>query len=162
MTFSNEQQDFLKTEKDTGEHKMQNTLSTVLEEIKSLDDEIGTASAHLANMKKKRDSLEKLAIEEIESQRIDGVRVAGRSWRVQEELRLSVPKDQRKAVLDAAGKLGISEEITTVAIPTLNSWLSERAKEAGREAGQPFAKGTPFDGLVSEYVEPKLRHVTTG
>lgn len=161
MTSSNERPDFL-DDKATPRHIDVESLSGVLLAIKEIDEEIGTTNAHLANLKKKRDGLERLAVEEIETQRIDGVRVGGRSWRVQEELRLSVPKDRRQAVLDAAGELGISDEITTVATSTLKSWLQERAKEAGREAGQPFAAGTPFEGLVSEFVESKLRHVTTG
>lgn len=79
---------------------------------------------------------------------------------MEETLHLSVPKDRRDAVLEAARAAGIEDAITTVATTTLKSWLVERAKEAGREAGSPFAAGTPFDGLVGEYTQMKLRHVT--
>lgn len=139
-----------------------NSLSRVLEEIAQLDKSIGTLSAQVDDMKRRRAHLELLAIEEIETQRLDGVRVAGRSWRVEESLHLSVPRDRRDAVLEAARAVGIEDAITTVATTTLKSWLVERAKEAGREAGTPFAAGTPFDGLVGEYSEMKLRHVTVG
>ena len=81
---------------------------------------------------------------------------------MEEALRLSVPKDRRDAVLEAARAVGIEDAITTVATPTLKAWLVERAKEAGREAGRPFSDGTPFSGLVGEFVEMKLRHVTVG
>jgi hypothetical protein len=143
----------------TGE---QNSLSGLLEEITQLDRQIGTASAQLDDLKKRRASLEQIAVEDMTTQRLDGVRVAGRSWRVEESLHLSVPKDRRDAVLEAARAAGIEDAITTVATTTLKSWLVERAKEAGREAGSSFAAGTPFDGLVGEYTELKLRHVTVG
>lgn len=81
---------------------------------------------------------------------------------MEETLHLSVSKDRRDAVLEAARAAGIEDAITTVATTTLKAWLLERAREAGREAGTPFAAGTPFDGLVGEYSEMKLRHVTVG
>lgn len=140
----------------------QSGLSGLLEEISSLDKQIGTLSAQVDDMKKRRANLESLAVEEMTTQRLDGVRVAGRSWRVEESLHLSVPRDRRDAVLEAARAAGIEDAITTVATTTLKSWLVERAKEAGREAGSPFAAGTPFEGLVGEYTEMKLRHVTVG
>lgn len=144
---------------DTDQH---NSLSSVLEEIAQLDKSIGTLSAQVDDMKRRRAHLELLAVEEMETQRLDGVRVAGRSWRVEESLHLSVPRDRRDAVLEAARAVGIEDAITTVATTTLKSWLMERAKEAGKEAGTPFASGTPFAGLVGEYSEMKLRHVTVG
>ena len=148
-------QSSLDTEQHTG-------LSALLERIAELDKAIGTVSAQADELKRQRDELESLAVEEIKTQRLDGVRVAGRSWRVEEALRLSVPKDRRDAVLEAARAVGIEDAITTVATPTLKAWLVERAKEAGREAGRPFSDGTPFAGLVGEFVEMKLRHVTVG
>lgn len=135
-------------------------LAQVLEEISALDGEIGTASAHLDELKKRRSHLEAIAVEELQTQRLGGVRVAGRSWRVEETLHLSVPKDRRDAVLEAARAVGIEDAITTVATTTLKAWLVERAKEAGREAGRPFSAGTPFEGVVGEYTEMKLRHTT--
>lgn len=142
--------------------EQQNSLSSVLEQITELDKSIGTLSAQVDDMKKRRANLEAWAVEEMSTQRLDGVRVAGRSWRVEESLHLSVPRDRRDAVLEAARAVGIEDAITAVATTTLKAWLLERAKEAGREAGAPFAAGTPFDGLVGEYSEMKLRHVTVG
>lgn len=137
-------------------------LSSLLEKITQLDKTIGTLSAQTDELKRQRADLEGLAVEEMKTQRLDGVRVAGRSWRVEESLHLSVPKDRRDAVLEAARAIGIEDAITTVATPTLKAWLVERAKEAGREAGRPFTSGTPFEGVVGEFVEMKLRHVTVG
>lgn len=142
--------------------EQQNSLSSVLEQITELDKSIGTLSAQVDDMKKRRANLEAWAVEEMSTQRLDGVRVAGRSWRVEESLHLSVPRDRRDAVLEAARAAGIEDAITAVATTTLKAWLLERAKEAGREAGAPFAAGTPFAGLVGEYSEMKLRHVTVG
>lgn len=142
--------------------EQQNNLSSVLEQITELDKSIGTLSAQVDDLKKRRVNLEAWAVEEMATQRLDGVRVAGRSWRVEESLHLSVPRDRRDAVLEAARAAGIEDAITAVATTTLKAWLLERAKEAGREAGTPFAAGTPFDGLVGEYSEMKLRHVTVG
>jgi hypothetical protein len=138
------------------------TLSDVLEEISALDVQIGTASAQLDELKKRRANLESIAVEDMTTQRLDGVRVAGRSWRVEEALHISVSRDRRDAVLEAARAAGIEDVITTVSTPTLKAWLVERAKEAGRDAGSPFASGTPFEGLVGEYSELKLRHLTVG
>ena len=140
----------------------QNSLVTLLEKITQLDKTIGTLSAQVDDLKQQRDTLESRAVEDLKAQRLDGVKAAGRSWRVEESLHVSVSKDRRDAVLEAARVAGIEDAITTVATPTLKSWLIERAKEAGREAGQPFAAGTPFDGIVGEYTELKLRHVTVG
>jgi hypothetical protein len=137
-------------------------LSGLLEEITQLDKDIAALSARVDDMKKRRVRLEQIAVEDMTVQRLDGVRVAGRSWRVEESLHLSVPKDRRDAVLEAARAVGIEDAITTVATTTLKAWLVERAKETGREAGSPFAAGTPFDGIVGEYTEMKLRHVTVG
>jgi hypothetical protein len=137
-------------------------LSALLEEISQLDSQIGTASAVVDDLKKKRAHLEALAVEDMTTQRLDGVRVAGRSWRVEETLHVSVPRDRRDAVLEAARAAGIEDAITTVSTPTLKAWLVERAKESGREAGSPFASGTPFEGVVGEYTEMKLRHLTVG
>lgn len=139
-----------------------NNLSSVLEEVTQLDKSIAVLSAQVDELKKRRSNLEAWAVEEMATQRLDGVRVAGRSWRVEETLHLSVPRDRRDAVLEAARAAGIEDAITAVATTTLKSWLLERAKDAGREAGTPFAAGTPFDGLVGEYSEMKLRHVTVG
>jgi hypothetical protein len=34
--------------------------------------------------------------------------------------------------------------------------------QQGTSTGAPFAAGTPFDGIIGEFVEMKLRHVTVG
>ena len=82
----------------------------------------------------------------------------GRTWWTSEQLFVSIPKEKREEVLEAAEKEGLHEELTTVNTSTLKAWLVERAKENGlslREA----AEGTAFDGLVSEFIAQKLHSV---
>lgn len=143
----------------TKEHQ-EASLAELLEEIREIDLKIGEISGKLDDLKAHRADLEQYACAAMESSGLNGVRVAGRSWRIEEALRLSVSKAQRDAVLAAARDIGIDDAITTVATATLKSWLIEKAKEAGREPGQSFVNGTPFAGLVGEFVEKKLRHLT--
>lgn len=138
------------------------SLASVLEEIKELDLKIGELDGKLDELKAHRESLAQYACAAMESSGLKGVKVAGRSWRIEEALRLSVTKEQRDAVLAAARSVGIEDAITTVATVTLKSWLIERAKAAGKESGRSFTDGTPFAGLVGEFVEKKLRHLTVG
>ena len=140
----------------------QNKLSEVLKRIKKIDEEIGTVNAQLKLLKGERSKLEHWACEEMQTQNFDGIRSAGRSWRVQEELRLSVSKDRRDAVLKAAEEVGIKDEITTVSTATLKAWLQEKAAAGGTDASGGYSNGTPFEGLVGEFVESKLRHTTVG
>jgi hypothetical protein len=106
--------------------------------------------------------LEKIAIEEMQGQRLDGVRVAGRSWRVEWEHSCSVTEGTKEAVMEAARKAGCLDQLTSVNTARLKAVLKEQAKEAGTDASQPWSAGTPFEGLVGEYVAPRLRHVSVG
>lgn len=131
-------------------------LSELLGQIAELRERKAEAEAVVKSVNADLDRLERLALEAFGASGLDGCRVAGRTWWMQEELRLSIDAAQRDAVLAAARDEGIAEEITTVATSTLKAWLKERAKAGGRERGESFVKGTAFAGLVSEYVEPKL------
>lgn len=132
-------------------------LSDTLTRIAELRDRKSEAEAALKAVNDELDRLEKLALESLGASGLDGCRVAGRTWWMEESLRLSVNAGQRDRVLEAAKQENIAEEITTVATATLKAWLSEQAKKRGRERGQSFVAGTAFDGLVSEFIEPKLR-----
>ena len=101
--------------------------------------------------------LEDLAAEALAASGLERVTYAGRSWRVESVAYLSVPKDNRDAVLQAAHNEGIADELTTVNTATLKSWLVERKKELGEEGSGTLAEGTAFDGLVSEYLQMRLR-----
>lgn len=140
------------------------TLVSVLERISAADKEIDGLESRIKELKRSRESLERWAIEEMQMQRKagirgdEGARAAGRTYWVEEDFSISVPRDRRDAVLEAARAAGIEDAITTVATTTLKSWLREEAKKADKEVGRPFSDGTPFAGLVSEFTQMKLRH----
>jgi hypothetical protein len=137
-------------------------LSTALEKISVIDREIDVAELAVKELKKKRDVLANIAVEEMTAGRLDGVRVAGRSWRVEWDHSVSATADNKDAVLAAARAAGMEAQLVGVNTSQLKSVLKEMHKAAGKDARDPWADGTPFAGLVSEYVRPVLRHVTVG
>jgi hypothetical protein len=137
-------------------------LSSALEQITQIDREIDAAELTVKELKKKRDRLAELAVEEMTAGRLDGVRVAGRSWRVEWEHSISATADNKDAVLAAVRAAGMEAQLIGVNTSQLKTVLKEMHKAAGRDARQPWADGTPFAGLVSEYVRPVLRHLTVG
>jgi hypothetical protein len=137
-----------------------NLLSSALEQISQIDREIDVAELAVKELKKKRNALESIAVEEMTAGRLDGVKVAGRSWRVEWEHSISATADNKDAVLAAARKAGMEAQLVGVNTSQLKSVLKELHKAAGKDARQPWAEGTPFAGVVSEYVHPVLRHLT--
>ncbi|CAB4176764.1 hypothetical protein UFOVP1423_31 [uncultured Caudovirales phage] len=132
-------------------------LSDLLGRVAYLREEKAAAEAVVKKIGEELDKNERLAVEALGVSGLDGCRVAGRTWWMQEELRLSISADARERVMKAAKKHGIAAEITTIATATLKSWLKEQAQARGRERGQSFVEGTAFKGLVTEFVEPTLR-----
>jgi len=137
-------------------------LSTALEKISQIDREIDVAELAVKELKKRRESLAEIAVEEMTAGRLDGVRVAGRSWRVEWDHSVSATADNKDAVLAAARAAGMEAQLIGVNTSQLKSVLKEMHKAAGKDAREPWAEGTAFAGLVSEYVRPVLRHVTVG
>jgi len=137
-------------------------LQSALSEIASLDKAIAELNASVDDMKKRRERLEALAIEEITTQRLDGVRAAGRSWRIEWQHSFSAPEARKEAVMDAARRAGLLDAVTQVNTARLKALLIERGKEAGMDPSQPYSTGTEFEGLVGEFVAPRLRHTTVG
>jgi hypothetical protein len=137
-----------------------NPLSSALEKIAQIDREIDVAELTVKELKKRRESLAEIAVEEMTAGRLDGVRVAGRSWRVEWEHSISATADNKDAVLAAARAAGMESQLIGVNTSQLKSVLKELHKAAGKDARQPWAEGTPFAGVVSEYVHPVLRHLT--
>jgi hypothetical protein len=110
------------------------------------------------------DALESAAADSIRGSGLENVRAAGRTWWVQANPHLSVPATNRKAVLEAAAAMGWRDEVEAVAASTLKSLLADRLKELDAadkvptETGFPsLVAGTPFAGIVSEFIEPALR-----
>jgi hypothetical protein len=64
--------------------------------------------------------------------------------------------------MEAARSAGLLEAVTQVNTARLKALLTERAKEAGTEPSLPYSAGTEFEGIVGEFVSPKLRHTTVG
>lgn len=137
-------------------------LSSALEQIAAIDREVAEMELKVKELNKRRDSLAGVAVEEMTAGRLDGVRVAGRSWRVEWEHSISATAANTDDVIAAAKTVGKGDALLSVNTSRLKSLLKELAKEAGRDARQPWADGTPFAGLVSEYVRPVLRHLTVG
>jgi hypothetical protein len=138
------------------------TLSTVLAEIATIDKQMVEANDRIDQLKARRQHLESLAVEEMTTQRLDGVRVAGRSWRVEWDHFMSVTEDNKEAVIEAAVKAGCWKQLQSVNTSRLKTLLKEQAREAGKDARSRHSEGTPFEGLVGEHVAPRLRHTTVG
>jgi phage shock protein A len=139
-----------------------NALASALEQIAAIDREVDAVELKIKELKKKRDALASVAVEEMTSGRLDGVRVAGRSWRVEWEHSVSASGEAQDAILAAAREAGVEKQLVGVNTSRLKSLLKELAKDANRDPRQPWADGTPFAGVVSEYVRPVLRHMTVG
>lgn len=137
-------------------------LQSALSEITDIDRKVAALNDQIDELKKRRDHLESIAVEELTTQRLDGVRAAGRSWRVEWTHSFSAPEARREAVMEAARKAGLLEAVTTVNTARLKALLTERAKEAGKDARRPYSDGTEFEGIVGEFISPKLRHLTVG
>jgi hypothetical protein len=137
-------------------------LSSALEKIAQIDREIDVAELVVKELKKRRESLAEIAVEEMTAGRLDGVRVAGRSWRVEWDHSVSATAENKDAVLAAARAAGMEKQLIGVNTSQLKSVLKEMHKAAGKDAREPWADGTAFAGLVSEYIRPVLRHVTVG
>lgn len=149
-------QSLMPTEQDTAA----TTLSQALEQVADLDRQIDEVEATLKSLKQRREAVAKVAAEEMMSERLDGVRVAGRSWRVEWEHSCSATGEHRDAIIAAAREIGKGDTLLTVNTSALKSLLKDLAQQAGRPADQPWSEGTPFAGLVSEYVRPSLKFVT--
>ena len=137
-------------------------LQTALAEITAIDKQVAALNDQIDALKKKRDHYEAVAIEEFQGQRLDGVRAAGRSWRIEWTHSFSAPEARKEAVMEAARSAGLLEAVTQVNTARLKALLTERAKEAGTDPSLPYSAGTEFDGIVGEFVSPKLRHTTVG
>jgi hypothetical protein len=132
-------------------------LNEILDAVVKKQAECDEMSISMKKLESQCKELENLAAEALVASGLDRVTYAGRSWRVEVAAYLSVPKDNRDAVLQAANNEGIADELTTVNTATLKSWLVERKKELGEEGVGNLADGTSFEGLVSEYSQIRLR-----
>jgi hypothetical protein len=134
-------------------------LAALLEQIAANQSQKERIEAELKSVNKCLKELESLAVEQLALSGLDGVRAAGKSWFVREFFSVSIPEENKDAVL-AAARTACPEYIG-VNTASLKSFLMERRRDsASRDGG--LADGTPFEGLISEYREMRLSHRTLG
>ncbi len=136
-------------------------LQRALAEISEIDAKVKSLNDEIDALKDRRDHLERIAVEEMTNGRLDGVKAAGRSWRIEWSHSFSAPEARKEAVMEAARSAGLLDKVTQVNTARLKAELTERAKTAGRDARSLYSDGTEFEGLVGEFVRPVLRHVTS-
>lgn len=150
------------TDTEDNEPPLPQGLANILTEVADLDKQTDRLKAELKRIVARRSRLEEMAVEEMASSGLDGVKAAGRSWRVEIDHHLSVPMDRRDDALEACRQMGLDTDVLTqVNTARLKALLKEAASEAGRDTRRPFAEGTALDGIVGEYVVSKLRHRTS-
>lgn len=132
-------------------------LNELLDEVLRRQAECEELEIRLKKLNKEKERVEDIAAEALAASGLQRVTYAGRSWRVEVTPHVSVPKDNRDAVLQAAYAEGIADELTTVNTATLKSWLIENRKEKGGDTSVGLTEGTAFAGLVSEYSQVRLR-----
>lgn len=135
-------------------------LSRLLERVAELQSDKAKMEAEVTSINKKLKEAESLAVEALAISGLDGVRAAGKSWGTREFYSVSIPTENRSAVVAAAKAEGL-DDLIAVNTSTLKAWLMERRRGEG-EADSGLASGTAFDGLVTEFREVRLSHRTVG
>lgn len=115
-------------------------------------------AGQLKAMDKELEGLESQAAEQLGLSGLDGCRVAGKTWWIDEALRLSLTRENREQLIQAAEAEGL-EDAVTLNNATVKAWLTERAKVSGCSL-EDAVKGTRFEGLVGQFVEVRLRSRT--
>jgi hypothetical protein len=133
-------------------------LLKLLERVAELQAEKDRIATEAKKVNKELDELESLAVEQLSLSGLDGVRAAGKSWGTRESFQVSIPAEFKERVLEVAQDE--CPELVAVNTASLKSWLMERRRETGGDAG--LTAGTPFDGLVREYREVRLSHRSLG
>jgi hypothetical protein len=133
-------------------------LSAMLARLVEKQSARDAVAAQLKSMDKELEEMESQAAEQLGASGLDGCRVAGKTWWIDEALRLSLTKDNREALIEAAKAEGL-EDAVTVNNATVKAWLTERAKRSDCPL-EDAVKGTRFDGLVGQFVEVRLRSRT--
>jgi hypothetical protein len=134
-------------------------IATLLERVVALRSDKDKLEGELKGIKRQLEQLEQLAVESLAASGLDGVRAAGKSWYTREFFSVSIPAENKDKVLAAAQRA--CPEYVTVNTSSLKAWLMEN-RRAGVADAASLAAGTPFDGLISEYREVRLSHVTVG
>lgn len=138
-------------------------LSARLAEIKDLDEQIKSLDEQKKTLERKRDYLEKLVVEDMTTGQIDGMKVAGRSWRIEWTHSMSAAEGVKNDVIEALAKMGIdTSTVTQINTARLKAILKEDAERRGIDIRQSWIAGTPLEGKAGEFVAPRLRFTTAG
>ena len=133
-------------------------LSALLAQLVDRQAARDVVAAQLKTIERELDELESKAAEELGMSGLDGCRVAGKTWWIDEALRLSLTRENREQLIEAAEAEGL-EDAVTLNNATVKAWLTERAKATGCPL-EDAVKGTRFEGLVGQFVEVRLRSRT--
>lgn len=138
-------------------------LSSRLAEIKAIDEQIKALEEQSKTLAKKRDCLEKLCVEDMTLGQIDGMKVAGRSWRIEWTHSMSATEASKDGVIEALTAMGVDPDtVTQINTARLKAILKEDAERRGIDIRQSWTAGTPLEGKAGEYVAPRLRFTTAG
>lgn len=133
-------------------------LSALLAKLVDRQAARDVVAVQLKAIERELDELESKAAEELGMSGLDGCRVAGKTWWIDEALRLSLNKEHREELIEAAEAEGLQDAVT-LNNATVKAWLTERAKASGCPL-EDAVKGTRFEGLVGQFVEVRLRSRT--
>jgi hypothetical protein len=136
-------------------------LSDLLAEIVAKREVRDALAKQLKAMDAGLERLEDLASEQLGASGLDGCRVAGRTWWLDETLYVSTADANREELIAAAQAERLNDAIT-VNTSTIKSFLVERAKAIGSGSLVDAVAGTKFDGLVNQYVKTRLRSRVAG
>lgn len=138
-------------------------LSDRLTEIQTIDDTIDGLEEQIKALKKRRDHLEGLCVEDLLTSRTDRYGAAGRLWRVEWTHSLSATAANKNELLSAAKALGIdADSITQINTAKLKEIVRQLAEDQGKDVREKWIAGTALEGLAGEYVAPRLRSVKAG
>jgi len=136
-------------------------VSDVLAWIVALRAEKEAAEKAVKEINSQLDAMNKQAVELFGLAGVDGINAHGKSWYLREWYSVSVPVENRDAVMAAAREAGLDDMIG-VNTTSLKSYLMEQRSEGEGAGDDSLAAGTPFAGLVREYREVRLSHTSAG
>ena len=99
-------------------------LQQALAEIADIDKKIAALNDQIDKLKERREHLEGIAVEELTTQRLDGVKAAGRSWRIEWAHSFSAPEARKEVVMEAARRAGLLPMgLLTVGSIEFDTWV---------------------------------------
>jgi len=138
-------------------------LNDRLTAIQLIDDTVDSLEEQIKTLKKRREHLEKLCVEDLLTSKTERIGAAGRLWRIEWKHSMSSTESSKADLMAAAKAYGIPiDAITQVNTSKLKSMIKELAESEGRDVREKWTDGTPLEGLAGEYVAPRLCSVKAG